>query len=83
MNKNLFGKTMDNMKDHKNIKLVTNREVGRYSKDDNRPLSLGKNKKTIGMMEDELGRKIMVGFFALRAKMFMYRKLHKKFNDKC
>ena len=28
-----------------------------YSKDDNRPLPIGKNKKVIGMMKDELGGK--------------------------
>ena len=26
-----------------------------YSKDDNRPLSIGQNKKAIGLMKDELG----------------------------
>ena len=30
-----------------------------YSKDDNRPLPIGKNKKKIGLMKDELGGKIM------------------------
>ena len=30
-----------------------------YSKDENRPLPIGKNKKVIGLMKDELGRKVM------------------------
>ena len=41
-----------------------------YSKNNNRPLPIGENKKDIGLMKDELGGKIMTEFVALRAKMY-------------
>ena len=43
-----------------------------YSKDKKRPLRIGKNKKVIGLMKDELGGKIKKEFVALRAKMHAY-----------
>ena len=38
----------------------------------NRPLPIGRNKKVIGLMKDELGGGIMKEFVALRAKMYSY-----------
>ena len=39
-----------------------------------RPFPLGKNKKVIGLMKDELGREIMKEFFRLRATTYSYLK---------
>ena len=52
-------------------------DISIYSKDGNRPLQIGKNKKVIDMMKDELGGKINAGLVALRAKLtcFFDRKL--------
>ena len=38
-----------------------------------RPLPIGKNKKVIGLMKDELGSQIMKKFISLRPKMYSYR----------
>ena len=43
-----------------------------YSKDLNRALPIGKNKKVLGMMQDELCRKVITHFCALRAKTYSH-----------
>ena len=53
-----------------------------YSKDDKRSLPIRKNKKVIGMMKDEFGEKIMTEFVALRAKMYVYKKIDERVEDK-
>ena len=45
-------------------------DTSNYSKDDNRPFSIGWNEKIIGLFKDELGGRIMKEFAGLRAKTF-------------
>ena len=41
-----------------------------------------KNKKVIGLIQDELGGKIMTEFVALKEKIYAYRKIDKKVEEK-
>ena len=53
-----------------------------YRNNRSRPLPVGKNKKVIGLMKDELGGEIMSEFVALRPKMYSY-KIGSKESKKC
>ena len=46
-------------------------DVSGYPPD--RPLPVGKNKKVIGLMKDELGKGIIKEFVTLRPKMYAYK----------
>ena len=50
---------------------------------DYRPLTIGKNKKVIGLMRDELSGELMIEFVALRAKMYAYRKFGLMEDKRC
>ena len=43
-----------------------------YNKENVKPLPVGKNKKVIGLMKDELGDAIMTELMALRPKLYSY-----------
>ena len=45
-------------------------DTSNYESD--RPLPIGKNKKSIGLMKDELGGKVITKFVGLRAKTNSY-----------
>ena len=47
-------------------------DTSNFSKDINRPLEKGKNKKVIGKFKDELGGLIMSHFCALRSKAYAF-----------
>ena len=47
-------------------------DTSNYDKNDKRPLPVGKNKKVIGLLKDELGGKIIKEFCALGAKTYAY-----------
>ena len=47
-------------------------DTSNYSEDDKRPFPRGMNKKVIGLIKDELGRGIAIGFDALRPKTYSY-----------
>ena len=46
--------------------------TSKYDKNDNRPLSIGQNKKVPGLCKDELGEKIITKVTALRPKSYAY-----------
>ena len=47
-------------------------DTSNYSEDCKRPFTRGMNKKVIGLMKDELGGEIAIGFVALIPKTYFY-----------
>ena len=47
-------------------------DTSNHDENDKTPLPIGKNKKVIGLFKDELGRRIMKEFCAIRAKTYSY-----------
>ena len=47
-------------------------DISNYDENDNRPLPIGKNKKKIGKLKDELDGKLLLEFVALRTKTYAY-----------
>ena len=54
-----------------------------YDKKDARPLPIGKNKKVIGLMKDELGGATITECTALRPKLYSYKELDGEDDKKC
>lgn len=52
--------------------------TGRYTTENARSHSFEKNKGIVGLIKDELGRKAMAEFVALRAKFYAYKQLGEK-----
>ena len=48
-----------------------------------RPLPMGVNKKVIGLLKNELGRRIMTKFLALRPKLYTYKMFGGSEDKKC
>ena len=48
-------------------------DTSKYDKNYERPLSIGKNKKVIGMFKDELEGKVKREFYALKGKTYAYK----------
>ena len=57
---------------YKDIANDVEKRFGTSNYECNRPLHIGKNKKVIGLMKDELGGKIITEFVTLRPKTFSY-----------
>ncbi|XP_057290789.1 uncharacterized protein LOC130613466 [Hydractinia symbiolongicarpus] len=57
-------------------------DTSAYNPDDGRPLPIGKNKKVVGLMKDELSGKVMTDFITLRSKLYAYESLAKEGGDR-
>ena len=72
MNNAGFEKRVENVRMHRDIKLVTTDKRRNTNYEVNRPLPTGKDKKEIGLMKVELRGKTMTEFVALKPKTYSY-----------
>ena len=64
-------------------KIKARLDMSSYSHSWVHPLSMRVNKKVISLMKDELGRRVMVKFVALRPKLYTYKMLGESGDKKC
>ena len=77
MDTNSFGYDIESEDFHKDIveDVEPKFNIIEYSKDNNRPLLIGKDENVICMMKNKFGAKIIIEIINFRANIYLYVKL--------